>query len=224
MKKIINPMYVLSACLAVCCRTAAFGQDAGQPEKDGQAGSHKVDDAAMMAKMMELAQPGSNHKTLERLVGHWSYKVKFWMDPTNTNMPPMESTGTTVTKAAMDGRYFISEHKGQMQMPGPGGAMQDVAFNGMGIEGFDNVKGKFVASWIDNMGTGIMNMEGTFDPASDTLTYIADYEPMPGMKTKIRQTVTITDNDHHTLAFFETRGSKEVKTMEIAYTRAHAGD
>jgi hypothetical protein len=43
-----------------------------------------------------------------------------------------------------------------MQMPGPDGKMTDMEFKGMGIEGCDNVK-NFVSSWIDNMGTGIMN-------------------------------------------------------------------
>ena len=42
-----------------------------------------------------------------------------------------------------------------MQMPGEDGKMKDMQFKGMGVEGYDNVKKKFVASWIDNMGTGI---------------------------------------------------------------------
>jgi uncharacterized protein DUF1579 len=87
------------------------------------------------------------------------------------------------------------------------------------VEGYDNAKKKFVASWIDNMGTGIMNSEGTYDPATKTLTYYAEYEPMPGMKTKMRQLVKFTDKDHHTMEFLEDRGGKEVKTMEIVYTR-----
>ena len=97
--------------------------------------------------------------------------------------------------------------------------MMDTPFVGMSIEGYDNVKKKFVSSWIDNMGTGIMNSEGTYDPASKTLTYFAEYEPMPGMKTKTRQVLKLTDKDHRTLEFFEDRGGKEVKTMEIGYTR-----
>jgi hypothetical protein len=89
----------------------------------------------------------------------------------------------------------------------------------MAIEGFDNAKKKHVASWIDNMGTGIMSLEGTYDHATKTLTYHAEYEPMPGMKMKMREVVTMTDNDHHTMEFFEDRGGKEVKTMQIDYTR-----
>jgi hypothetical protein len=97
----------------------------------------------------------------------------------------------------------------------------DSEFKGIGTEGYDNVKKKYVASWIDNMGTGIMAMEGTYDPATKTLTYIGEEEPMPGMKTKMRQTVKTIDKNHHLMEFFEFRGDAEVKVMEIAYERSN---
>jgi hypothetical protein len=120
----------------------------------------------------------------------------------------------------MGGRYVITEHTGKMQMPGADGKMMDMEFKGMATEGYDNVKKKFVASWIDNMGTGIMNMEGTYDAGTKTLTYTAEYEPMPGMKVKMRETIKATDKNHRTFEFYEDRGDgKEVKTMEMSYTR-----
>jgi hypothetical protein len=42
---------------------------------------------------------------------------------------------------------------------------------------------------------------------------------MPGMKTKIRETIKIVDKDHRVFEFYEDRGGTEVKTMEIKYTR-----
>jgi hypothetical protein len=168
------------------------------------------------AGMMELAKPGENHKRLAAGVGTWDYKVKYWLNPDN---PPAESTGTSVARAIMGGRYVITDHTGKMQMPGPDGAMVDTEFVGMSVEAYDNVKKKFVSSWIDNMGTGIMNSEGTYDAASKTFTYFAEYEPMPGMKTRIREVLKATDQNHRTLEYFEDRGGKEVKTMEITYAR-----
>jgi len=176
----------------------------------------KANDGEMMAKMMELAQPGPEHKRLAGVVGTWSYTVKYWFSP---DAPPNVSTGTAVAREVMSGRYFITEHTGKMQMPGADGKMLETEFKGMSVEGFDNVKKKFVSSWIDNMGTGIMNSEGTYDADSKTLTYRSEYEPMPGMKTKVRETVKIADKDHHTFEFFEDRGGTEVKTMEIQYVR-----
>jgi hypothetical protein len=90
----------------------------------------------------------------------------------------------------------------------------------MGTDGYDNVKKKFVSTWIDNMGTGIIMMEGTYDPASKTLTYLGEEQPVPGMKVPMRQTIKYTDKDHHVLEFFENHGGPEVKIMEISYTRS----
>jgi hypothetical protein len=131
----------------------------------------------------------------------------------------MEYPGKTVRKPIMGGRYVQADHDGKMQMPGPDGKMMDAPFKGMEIAGYDNAKKKFVSSWVDNMGTGIMQSEGTYDPATKTLTYTSEYEPMPGMKTKVRELLKIPDKDHHTLEFYEDRGGKEVKVMEITYTR-----
>src|SRR5260221_2539195 len=164
------------------------------PKKD----SNKPNEADMMAMMMQLAKPGENHKLLDGAVGNWTYTVKWWMSP---DAPPSESAGTSMGRAVMGGRYVITDHTSKMQMPGPDGKMMDMEFKGMAVEGYDNAKKKFVSSWIDNMGTGIMSLEGTYDPATETLTYYAEYEPMPGMKTKIREVVTRRDNDHHTLEF-----------------------
>jgi hypothetical protein len=135
------------------------------------------------------------------------------------NVPPMEYPGKTVRKPIMGDRYVQADHDGKMQMPGPDGKMMDAEFKGMEIAGYDNAKKKFVSSWVDNMGTGIMQSEGTYDPASKTLTYTSEYEPMPGMKTKVRELLKIPDKNHHTLEFYEERGGKEVKVMEIIYTR-----
>jgi hypothetical protein len=89
----------------------------------------------------------------------------------------------------------------------------------METAGYDNAKKKFVSSWVDNMGTGIMLSEGTYDPATKTITYTSEEEPMPGVKMKVRELLKLTDQDHHTFEFYEDRGGTEVKTMEITSTR-----
>lgn len=172
--------------------------------------------AEEMQKMMELAQPGENHKLLGYLTGTWSYIVTMWMDPA---APPQKSKGTAVCKEMMGGRYYVTDSTGQMEMPGPDGKMKEMTFKGMAVDGYDNVQKKFVSSWIDNMGTGIMMSEGSYYPATKTFTYNSEVEMMPGMKTKVRATTKVVDKDHHTFEWYEDRGGKEVKTMEINYTR-----
>lgn len=198
---------------------AATSPGTGQPTAAGAPGQmSKADMDKMMTQMMELAKPGENHKLLTDLAGTWNYTVTMWMNP-DPNAKPETSKGTAVRKSIMDGRYCVMDVVGKMQMPGPDGKMKDMTFKGMGIEGYDNVKKKFVSTWIDSMGTGIMMAEGTYDPATKTMNYTGEYEAIPGMKQKIRETVKVVDKDHHLFEWYEDRGGKEAKTMEISYTR-----
>ena len=159
----------------------------------------------MMQQMMELSKLNENHKLLGELAGTWSYTVKMWMNP-DPNAKPEESKGTAVRKSLMDGRYCVLDVTGKMEMPGPDGKKKETTFKGMGLEGYDNVKKKFIGTWVDNMGTGIMTSEGTYDPVTKTFTYTGEYEGIPGIKQKIRETVKIVDKNHHTLEWYEDRG------------------
>jgi len=197
---------------------AASGPSTTTTSPTTPASTSQPNEADMMKQMMELSKLNENHKLLASLAGTWSYTIRFWMSP-DPNAPPQESKGTATTKSIMDGRYFVTDVTGTMKMPGPNGKMKDMQFKGMGIDGYDNVKNKFVASWIDNMGTGIEFSEGTYDPATNSFTYTSEVEPMPGMKSQVREVIKITDKDHRTFEWYENRGGQEMKTMEIDYTR-----
>jgi len=186
----------------------------GQP--NGQMSA--ADMQKMMAQMMEMSKLNENHKLLSSLDGNWNYTIKFWMNP-NPSAPPQESKGTATRKSIMGGRYVMMDVSGNMQMPGEDGKMKTTQFKGMGMEGYDNVKKKFVASWIDNMGTGIEFSEGTYDPATKSFTYTAEVEAIPGMKTQVREVVKVTDNNHMMLEWYDNQGGQEKKTMEINYTK-----
>jgi hypothetical protein len=205
---------VLTAALLVA---PTFAQET-KPNDTTASPAGQPNEKEMMAKMMELAKPGENHKLLADLSGNWSYTVKMWMNP-DPQAPPMTSSGTATRKAMMGGRYFQMDVKGEMKMPGEDGKMKNMEFRGMSIEGYDNVKQKFVGTWIDNMGTAVMMSEGNYDPATKSFTYNSEMEPVPGMKTKVREVVKIVDKDHHTFEWYEDRGGQEMKTMEINYTR-----
>jgi hypothetical protein len=169
-----------------------------------------------MKQMMEMAKLNENHKLLATTAGTWSYTVKMWMDP---NGKPTESTGTAKREAIMDGRYVSGDYTGKFKMPGADGKIQEMNFHGMSMDGYDNVKKKFVSGWVDNMGTGIMTMDGTYDTATKAFTYTGEYEMMPGMKEKVRQVIKLTDATHMTMEYYEDRGQGEAKTMEINYTK-----
>src|SRR5438045_6382461 len=171
--------------------------------------------AEMMKQMMEMAKLNENHKVLADLAGSWSYTVKM-MAPGET---PSTSTGSLTRKPAMNGRFFVGEYSGTMKMPGADGKMKDFTFKGMSLEGYDNVKQKFVSSWVDNMGTGIMNSEGSYDRATKTFTYSGEVEQVPGMTVAVREVIKVTDKNDHTIEWYENRCGQEEKTLEINYTR-----
>jgi Protein of unknown function (DUF1579) len=194
------------AALTTAAAPAAAQPDAAEMQK-------------MMQQMMENSKLNDNHRLLTSLDGTWNCNVKMWMDG-DTSKKPDVSKSTAVRKSIMDGRYVIMDVTGKMEMPGPDGKKKEMTFKGHGTEGYDNVKKKFFGTWMDNMGTGIMISEGDYDPATKTFTYTGEFEMMPGMKQKIREVVKITDKDHMDFEYYEERGGKEMKTMEINYTRS----
>jgi hypothetical protein len=217
------PTLLITILLATLLATPSFAQTTASSPAAGTgsaaASSGQPNQQEMMKQMMELAKLNVNHKLLTDLDGNWTYTIKFWMNP-DPNAKPEESKGTAVRKSMMDGRYSTLDVTGKMEMPGPDGKKKEMTFKGHGIDGYDNVKKKFVGSWVDNMGTGIMFSEGSYDPATKTFTYTSEFEAIPGMKQQIREVIKVTDNNHHTLEWYENRGGQEVKTMEINYTRA----
>lgn len=93
-------------------------------------------------------------------------------------------------------------------------------FEGYSITGYDNAKKVFVSSWIDNMGTGIMFMEGKWDEKTKTVHFTGKTtDPSTGKDTQVRQVFTWLDNNRQKMEMFMTQGGKEYKSMEISLTR-----
>lgn len=216
-----------ASCAALACSAVTAQQDkpkdADKAKTAAKDAMGKAQDAAggMTKEMMEACEKmgavNENHKLLEYMLGNWDYSNKMWMGPGD----PTVSTGTCTTRAIFDGRFFVSDHVGNMEMPGPDGKPVKREFKGTATTGYDNMKQRFVATWIDNMGTGIMLSEGTYEPGTKTFTFFTEMDdPMaPGTRVKVREVIRVLDKDRHVLEWFETRAGKENKAMEITYTR-----
>ena len=161
-----------------------------------------------MQKWMEYATPGSMHKMLAKYNGRWTASTKMWMDP---GQPPMESTAEVVTDMHMGDRYQKSNYTGDM-----GG----MPFNGEALTGYDNTRKVFTSTWIDNMGTGIMYCEGTWNEAKKCIEFKGEAtDPMAGKAMPFRQVVTFMNDDSYKMEMFNQVEGKEYKTMEITYSR-----
>lgn len=169
-----------------------------------------VDSATAMKLMMEYGTPGEFHKMLVLSNGKWTGDVTMWMEP---GAPPMTSTMTMTNKTVMDGRYQISEAKGNMMgMP----------FNGMGTTGYDNHKKVFVSTWIDNMGTGIMKMEGPWDQATNSMTLTGTMmNAATGKECEFKEVYKIIDDNNQVMEMYgpDLKTGKQFKNMEIKLTR-----
>jgi hypothetical protein len=163
----------------------------------------------MMAAMAKYGAVTENHKKLEALAGDWKADVKMWMGPGE----PEKSQGSSKNEMIMGGRFLKSEFSGNM-MGRP--------FKGCSLNGYDNAKGKFIGLWIDDMSTGYMASEGSCDASGKVLTLTSEFEcPIRKQHVKMRMVTTLIDSDSHKLEMFDAMpDGKEMKTMEILYTRA----
>lgn len=169
-----------------------------------------VDSATAMKAWMEYATPGDVHKMMATWDGNWEGETTAWMAD---GAPPATSKANVVTRMIMGGRYQVTEFSGDMMgMP----------FNGMGTLAYDNYKKTFTNTWIDDMGTGIMVMEGPWDAASKSMTLTGKYtNPANGADCDMKEVFTIIDNDNQKMEMWgpdQTTG-KQYKTMEIKFTR-----
>jgi hypothetical protein len=168
----------------------------------------QMDPQAMMEAYAKLATPGEPHKQLASLAGSWTTKTKEWMEP---GKPPTESTGTAEMKTLLDGRFLQQEFTGDM-MGHP--------YSGIGTTGYDNLRKRYVSTWIDSMGTGVFVMEGTAGPDGKTITLKGQHAELGGGQMSHRAVWKLVDANTQTFEMYGThKGGKEMKMMEITYTR-----
>jgi len=163
-----------------------------------------------MQEWMKLAQPGKKHEMLKRHEGEWNVTMRSWMQP---GEPPTEGKGTARYKMILGGRVMTEEFHGDfMGMP----------FEGHGMIGYDNYRGRWWQTWNDNMGTGIYKGEGTGSPDGKVITIIGKSDrPAQNLKDLEMKGIYRFPNDN--LHIFETYDKgpdgKDIKTMEIEYRR-----
>lgn len=166
--------------------------------------------AAKMERMHKLMTPNENHQVLEAFVGKWAYTGSFKMGP---DAPAETMTGIMESELVYGGRFL------KQDITGP---WMGETFEGLGFIGYDNVKGAYISTWLDNVATGIMMQTGEYDAATKTLKLAGTCScPMTGEKDRFsRSEWTVIDADHNTYSSYNLdSGGKEFKGMEISYSR-----
>lgn len=188
--------------------------DAAKPAKDAPAPEFKLPpgwtEEDMKACMM-AGTPGEQHKALAWHAGNWEGKNTMWMMPDSD--PVTVDTKSTVT-SIMDGRYLKIEMQGEMPGMGP--------YAGFGLLGFDNLSGKYVANWIDNHSTTIMNGTGSMSPDGKVLTIEYGYTcPVTKKPATMREVQTVTGPNTKTFEMFtaEPKSGKVYRVMKVEWTK-----
>ncbi len=163
---------------------------------------------AMDPSIMELMKPGPEHALLAKYVGTWDVSFTHWMQK---DAEPEKAEGKAVFSSVFDGRYireeFTSEFHGK-------------PFLGVGILGFNRLENRFVLTWYDNAGTGILYTTGTPSTNGRDMTFQGT-QSMPKKQgpTMVRHVYSMESDDRFTTTVFSEDKGNEWKGMEIIYVR-----
>lgn len=176
--------------------------------QDAAPAAPSPEEQAMMEAYQKAATPGPQHARMAEAVGTFDMVVKSWQSP---DAPPTTDTGVSTRRMVLGGRVMVEEAKA---------TMMGQPFDGLGLHGFDNVSGRWWATWNDSVGTGLMVAEGDCDD-QDACTFTGSWnDPIAKGKVTARMTSHWTDANTE---IFEMHGpgpdGKEMKMMQITYTR-----
>lgn len=162
-----------------------------------------VDTAAMNKAWAAYMTPGDVHKMLATSNGKWDAEITFYYNPAS----PSVNKAVCENKMILGGRYQQSAYTG---------SVDGMPFEGIGTLAYDNARKIYQSTWIDNMGTGIMQMEGTFDEASKTMNLKGKATDVAsGKDIEVRETFKLVDANTQQMEMFEMKDGKETKTMSI---------
>jgi hypothetical protein len=149
-------------------------------------------------------QPGPEHAHLKVLEGTWDAQMKMAGEEA-----PLPAVMTC--KMTCGGLWLASEFLADV----PG-----FKFEGRGLDTYDPAKKEYVAVWADSMSTRPMQLAGTFDEKTKTLTMKGEGPGTDGKLVKVKNVTTIQDADHHKFAMYTIGDDgKESLQLTIEYTR-----
>lgn len=213
MKKMYVALSLLALCFTSCKKEVKVEVDPGTVTDTvtvakEETPAPKMDSIAEQKAWMAYGTPGEAHKMMADEVGTWSNEMTFWHEP---NGKPMKATSNSDIKMILGGRYQEMNYKGDMMgMP----------FEGRSTLAYDNTTKEYTSTWIDNMGTGLMVMKGTYDPATKTINLKGEMvSPIANKAVPMRETYTIVDGKTRKMEMFDTKDGTEYKSMEIIMTK-----
>jgi hypothetical protein len=154
--------------------------------------------------LAQVPTPGPEYDIFEKDLGDWDVEI------TNYAMGKPEVTNGTESNRMMGGFWMISNFQGNMM---------GLDFKGHGTHGYDSEAKKYIGSWMDSLGPGVMQMTGEYDKEKETLTLVG-MAPGPDMKPAKHRLVTAYKDGKRTMTMYITpKDGEEAKFMQMVYTK-----
>jgi hypothetical protein len=158
------------------------------------------------APPMSFPKPGPEHEVFQKDVGTWDATIETRMAP---GAPPSVSHGVMTSQLACNGRWLIAQFRNETS-----------GFEGHGIYGFDASKGTYTAVWVDPLRTFLAPMEGTYDPAKKTMTFVGEARKPDGSALRWREVTETVDPDTQIFrSFMPLPSGGEFEMMTVTYKR-----
>jgi hypothetical protein len=121
------------------------------------------------------------------------------------------SKGTSSCTLGLGGQWLLEQVKAEFR---------GQPYEGRGATSYDPARKKYVGVWIDAVSPAPLITEGTYDPATKTLTLVGDMVTPDGSTVKATLVTVYKDAGARTFAF-KAPGlcGKDVELFKITYTR-----
>jgi hypothetical protein len=152
------------------------------------------------AKAMAVTE---NHGHLKFFVGKWDVKSTMRTFP---GTPPTTSQNMGEVTPILGGRFIMTKFSG---------TMMGQPFEGVQINGYDNMQKKFLTFWIDSSSTAFFLLSGTYDAARKTWTDTGRWADPMGGTTPVRSVTRIVGPDEYVYEMYMgLPDGKEFKSLE----------
>lgn len=152
-------------------------------------------------------QATKEHALLKMDEGRWNADITIYPGP---GSPAQKDKGVEENKLDFNGLWLTTDVR------------TDGGFKGHGVTGYDPARKVYVGVWVDNMSTSLITSEASFDASAKTFTAKGQAPDMATGKLRpFRSVVRYPDADtRHLESWMAGDDGKEMKTLEIRYTRA----
>lgn len=204
----MKPLYILSVSL-LSLSLSVSAQDDRRPVNPAGTTPPPAVGRGASAIPERYGMPGPMHRMLELQEGVWNETAMLYSAP---GAKPVTIEQQVFNMMTMEGLFLQSTHIAMVN---------GRPFKAISTTGFDNTRNIFMNTWMDNMSSGMVYSEGTFDPKKNLITYTGQMQtagsnrPIP-----FRQEVVFTDKDNMVVRTYMTGiGAVEYMSMEAKMTR-----